>query len=78
MDHILNEYEKTALLGCEAVRAALAYQGSNKEYFLKGHLGSGAMSNYAKLRGTMANEAALRLAAIKIEEVATKRLIGKE
>lgn len=61
---VLNEFEEAAVMGAKAVRAFLAYQGSNnRDYFLRGRVGAGAMGAYSRLRATMANEAALRLAA---------------
>lgn len=80
-DKTLQEFEETALMGAKAVRAFLTYQGSNKDYFAKARVGAVAMSSYGRLRATMANEAALRLAADKretpvIETQPLKRIAG--
>lgn len=72
---VLSEFEETALMGARAVRAFLTYQGTqNKDYFAKARVGAVAMSSYGRLRATMANEAALKLAATKVETVEPKRL----
>lgn len=61
-DHVRDEFEETALLGCKAVRQFLTYQGSNKDYGYKARAGAVAMGSYARLRATMANEQALAMA----------------
>lgn len=65
MSKVIDEFEEVAILGCKAVKAFLAYQGSNKDYFHKARAGAMAMGSYSRLRATMANEEALRLMASK-------------
>lgn len=65
MDNVRKEFEEVALAGCKAVKAFLAYQGNNKDYFHKAKAGAVAMGSYARLRATMANERQLELIAQK-------------
>lgn len=57
----INEYEETALLGMKHVRAFLNYEGNEPRYLHKAKVGAMAMSSYARLRATRANERALAL-----------------
>lgn len=68
MDDVLKEYETTALMGCKAMREFLTYQGDNKGYLNRAKVGAVAAGNYAKLRGTMANEEQLRLIQRRMNE----------
>jgi hypothetical protein len=61
---VLKEFEDTALLGCRAVRAFLeapATDTTRRELHLNAKAGAVAMSSYARLRATLANERQLRL-----------------
>lgn len=60
-----SEYGEAAVMGCRAVRDFLASNGDDRKLSMLARVGVGAMGSYAKLRGTMANESALRLAAAK-------------
>lgn len=69
-DDIRAEFEEVAVIGCKAVREFLGYRGANREYFDRARVGAVAMSTYARLRATMANEEALRLASKRIDSPA--------
>lgn len=77
MDNVRKQFEEVALEGCKAVKAFLAYQGSNKDYFHKAKAGAVAMGSYARLRATMANERALELATIKQLQGQASQILAK-
>ena len=72
MDQVRKEFEETALLGCKAVRAFLAYQGNNRDYRDKAKAGAVAMGSYSRLRATIANETALAMMASKAQKALPK------
>lgn len=63
MSAVLDEFEKTAVLGAQRVRAFLNSNGDKKKLFNHARVGAVAMGSYARLRATIANEEALRLMA---------------
>lgn len=64
-EKVLEDYEETALLGNKHIRAFLTYQGSNKDYERKARVGCIASNGYTRLRATMANELALKMASAR-------------
>lgn len=73
--HVLEEFEETAVLGTRAVRDFLSDSGKAKKEggFNKAKIGVNAMSSYARLRATLANEQALRL--MELREGRTMKLV---
>lgn len=56
---VLKRFEEVALLGADAVEAALTYQGENPIYMRKGVLGAQVQANYTRLHGSMTARDAL-------------------
>lgn len=65
MAEVIKEFEETALMGCKAVREFLTYSGEKREYLYRAKAGAVAMSSYARLRATLANERSIALAEKK-------------
>ena len=59
----IKEAEEVALEGLKAMRAYLAYQGSNKEYLQKAKVGGQAVQGYTRHYASLTNREMLRLAA---------------
>lgn len=64
-DEITQELRDTAIAGAKSVRAFLAYQGENQNYFQKARVGAVAMSAYTRHRATQANMIALVLTSLR-------------
>ena len=60
-EELADAIEDVALQGLKAMRAYLAYQGTNGDYLKKAKIGAAALGAYTRLRATMANERALVL-----------------
>lgn len=76
-DIVRREFEETAVIGCRVVREFLTRRTKDKLSLHRAKAGAVAMASYARLRGTMANEEALRLAAEKTGAAPLKRIEGR-
>lgn len=58
----IEEAEDVALEGLKAMKAFLAYQGSNKDYLQKAKVGGTAVASYTRHFASLTNREMLRLA----------------
>lgn len=58
----IDEAEEVALVGLKAMKAYLAYQGTNKDYLNKAKVGCQAVQGYTRHYASLTNREALRLA----------------
>lgn len=66
-DQFENNLLDVALEGLKAIRAFLAYAGSNPDYLKRAKIGSIPVTSYTRLRATMANERVTELVARRME-----------
>lgn len=59
----IDEAEDVALEGLKAMKAYLAYQGSNKEYLQKAKVGASAVQGFTRHYASLTNREMLKLAA---------------
>jgi hypothetical protein len=62
--------EEVAFEGLAAMKAFLAYQGSNPDYLKKAKVGAVAVGSYTRLRATLANERQLDLLTQRLAQKA--------
>lgn len=55
LDEFMDNLLQAANEGVNEMRAAMAYQGSNKEYMQRGNIGKAAVTSYARIFASITN-----------------------
>lgn len=73
-DTYMDESEEVARAGNRAMKEFLAYEGTNKDYYLRAKVGATAAANYVRLRATETNRMAVEQQALRETGVAQPAL----
>ena len=74
---VMDEFEKTALDGLNAMREAMRHKGNDRRYFEQGRIGAAAVNGFVRLRASESNRMQVKLMTKRIDELASQGMLGR-